>query len=505
MKELGKEFGLAFLRNFLEAAHAFGMIVSILLLYWLIRGRKRVQVRAVHLLAFLGVFFSYHTVISLGAESIDRYYRPIIPVMAVFAAGGLFCFLKDVRRRWIGVAVLICIGAWYTLASLRAPIRAHRAEQVVAGRWLATYDKDYRGYVVSAYSQPAFYAGMQFLSAKIGPQCVERLLNDQRAPKYWILERRNDQPYAVILRFLEEYHWKLLKTFPERDIRIYLNPQWLTGTIELPVVTPAGLEVGLIVANHEWQRIRLRGEFADPVIVAGLMASRGTEPAVVRVRVVDRAQFEVRLQEWENQDGLHRREIVYYLVAEKGRTPLDASRVLEADKLMATTSYPNWSQKDFARPFSSRPVVLSQIMSSLDTTAAVTRHRDVSKEGFGLTVQGAEAKGGQHEAELVGYIAVEPGAYRVGDWEWEVGLPDRAVTSERTSLPTRFGAIEVRVAEERSFDSEVYHAGEEVGYLVLGSNEAYLAQLQSCVGSDTAWLAALASAGSGVSTGKTLP
>jgi len=505
MKELGREFGLAFLRNFLEAAHAFGMIVSVSVLYWLIRGRKRVQRGAVHLSVFLGVFFSYHIVISLGAQSIDRYYRPIVPVMAVFAAAGLFCFLKDVRRRWIGVAVLICIGAWYTLASLRAPIRPHRAEQVEAGRWLGSYDAEYRGYVVSAYSQPAFYAGMQFVSAKVGPRCVERLFNDRRAPKYWILERRDDQPYAAIVRFLEEYHWKLLKTFPQRNIRIYLNPQWVTRTIELPVVTPAGLEVGLIVANHEWQRVRLRGNFADPVIVAGMISSRGADPAVVRLRILDRTQFEIRLQEWENQDGLHRREIVYYLVAERGRNSLDDARALEADKVVATASYPNWVNRRFGRPFSSRPVVLSQIVSFEDAAAAVTRQRDVSQEGFLLAVQGSEAKRGQHGEEEVGYIALEPGLYRLGDWEWEAALPDSKVTSERTSLPTQFGPIEIRVEEERSLDAEMYHVGEEVGYLAFGSNIAYLAQLQSCTGPDTARLATLGPPDTDVSTAKNFP
>jgi len=250
MKEFGRDFLKAFVQNFAEVQDAFGIAMCLLLLYFLFRGRKHLRAGALHLLLFLGAFFAYHVVISLAAWPIDRYYRPIMPMLSVFAAGGLFCVVRDVRKRRVGIALVAGLGGWYLLVGLHEPIRAHRFEQVVAGRWLADHDPTYRGYVVSSYSQTVLYAGMQFLDAEMGEERLERLANEQRAPKYCMLERHAEWQYPSLLRFLSDYHWRLLRTFPARKIRIWRNSQWITRTLALPRVCAAGPEVGVIAVDH---------------------------------------------------------------------------------------------------------------------------------------------------------------------------------------------------------------------------------------------------------------
>ncbi len=490
MKEFGSQFWCSFLFGSIEMAQAFGAVMCLSLVYFLVRGRRRLQAGGADFFLFLGALLAYHTVISLGAERIDRYYRPIMPLLCVFAAAGLFSLLKDVGKRWAGVALVIFVVLVYLAFSLRHPIRAHRREQVQAGRWLADHDPQYRGYVVSSYSQTVLYSNMQFLHSDVGREGLQRLADAWCAPKYALLDGHRE--CRTIARFLSENHWRLLRTFPERPIRVYRNPRWVRRTVRLPVVSSAGLEVGMVLADHQWQRVELQGSFSDPVIVAGLMSSLGAEPVLVRLRSVEPQRFEVRLQEWDHQDGSHQREILYYLVAERGITPLPGGGVLEADRLKGSSCFPDWIHRRFGAEFRRVPVVLSQVMSFNGAEPVLTRQGRISPAGFSVTMQHAEARKSPHPEEVIGYIAVEPGTYEMGPWQWEARVSWEPVAHVEGSFPTRFGAIRVRVEEECSADVETWHKGERFGYLAFGSAVAYLAQLQTCMGPDTARLASLA-------------
>jgi len=490
MKEFGKDFLLAFLQNFLTAGRAFG-VMGLLLIYYLVRGRRRLRAEPGQLFVVLGVFFAYHFVISLSACPIERYYRPAMPLLSVFAGAGLLCMLRDIGSRRVAVALVALLGLAAVAWSLREPIRAHRREQVVAGRWLREHDPRYKGFVVSSYSQTVLYSGMRYLDAEMGRTRLARLMNLPEAPKYMMLERHAERDYPRLLEFLADYQWKLLRTFPERKIRIWRNPRWISDSVRLPRIAAPGMEAGFAAVGDRWHRVELRGEFRDPVVVAGVTGSPHVEPTTVRVRAVTPRSFEVRLQEWDCQDGVHRREAVYYLVVERGVRRLPDGRLVQAGTTEVASCHPDWTHVGFPRAFGRVPLVITQVASAREPSAVVTRMRAVGPRGFDLTLQEEEAADGRHAQETVGWVALEPGLYRFGEWRWEAAVPREGVDTAGRTFATSFGPLTMRVQEEFSLDREMWHLEERVGYLLLGRTAACIARLQSCRGPDTARLAVL--------------
>ena len=64
-------------------------------------------------------------------------------------------------------------------------------------------------------------------------------------------------------------------------------------------------ETGTLDIDHEWVTVQLQNQFVDPVIVATSPTLNGSDGVTVRVRNVTPQQFEVRLHEWDCEDGPH--------------------------------------------------------------------------------------------------------------------------------------------------------------------------------------------------------
>ncbi len=152
-----------------------------------------------------------------------------------------------------------------------------------------------------------------------------------------------------------------------------------------------------------------------------------------------------------------------------------------------------WKTIRFPVQFSTAPVVFAQVVTENENTAVVTRMRNVSTAQFQLRLQEEEAEDGTHTAESVAWIAIEPGDV-TGSLPFEVSSrlasSSLATISFNTPKPTPgfIGAIQtfnennpanlrintlsstqarVFCQEEISFDPEVNHGFERVGFMAV--------------------------------------
>jgi hypothetical protein len=184
------------------------------------------------------------------------------------------------------------------------------------------------------------------------------------------------------------------------------------------LLTADQVETAEVVASHEWRRLEFTKPFTNPIVVAKALSYHEAEPTVVRIRGVDTTGFEVRLQSWTDEEGIHAPEAVGYLVIERGRYTVAGGTTVEAgtaevDRLHATVSLA------FSHPFQVTPVVLTAVSSANGADAVTGRPSRVGKSGFQFTLQ-QPSPGQEGAQETMAYIAWEPSSGRVDDLTFEV-------------------------------------------------------------------------------------
>ena len=263
-----------------------------------------------------------------------------------------------------------------------------------------------------------------------------------------------------------------------------------------PLPTLASFEAGRLTIQQPdrttWVTVNLSKTFAEPVVVVSPPTFDGGQPTTVRVRNVGSNSFEVQIDEWEYLDGWHAPEVLNYLVMEAGSSTL-AGLAVEAGRI---TVDQNFEAQSFAQSFPASPVVLVQCASENESVAVAPRLRNVTANGFEVRLQEEEAADGLHAEEALHYIALSPGAGNESDWKAEAASLGTVFTQQWKAIdflnsqtdPLFFAAmqsyqgsdpaalryralgstrVEVKVEEEQSRDSEVLHAREAIGYLVL--------------------------------------
>ncbi len=263
-----------------------------------------------------------------------------------------------------------------------------------------------------------------------------------------------------------------------------------------PPTTSAPFEAGKITIQQPdratWVTVNLSRTFTQPVVVVSPPTYDGSQPTTVRVRNVGSNSFEVQIDEWEYLDGWHVPEALSYLVVEAGSSTL-AGLDVEAGRLTVDERF---KAQSFAQSFPASPVVLVQCASENESVAVVTRLRNVTANGFEVRLQEEEAADGAHADEDLYYIALSPGTGNDADWQVEAASLGTSFTQQWKSIDflssqtdplfwaamqsyegsdpaaLRYRALdgsgtEVKVEEEQSRDSEVSHAREAIGYLVL--------------------------------------
>ena len=282
-------------------------------------------------------------------------------------------------------------------------------------------------------------------------------------------------------------------------------------------------ELGTLVKNqphaNAWHTVTLTRPYNNPVVILSLLSYNGAQPTTLRVRNVAADRFEFQLDEWDYADGAHTSETVGYLVVEAGTHTLEDGRRVQAGLANAGT---NPVQVDLAAGFGAGPVVLSQAVTTHDARAVVTRHRQVTQDGFTLYIQGQEANPG-HGSETVAWVAFEAGVGQTGGLAYEAGVTADAVTDGWYAIPfaqsyagsrvvlaamqrddganpaglrlrgLTASRVEVRVEEEQSADAEMTHTTEPVGYVVFAPGDLFSVSPLASVGSMPAHLNSLSS------------
>ncbi len=155
-----------------------------------------------------------------------------------------------------------------------------------------------------------------------------------------------------------------------------------------------------------------------------------------------------------------------------------------------------WKTIPFPIQFSQTPLVFTQIVTAEDITPVVTRIRNTSTTQFELKLQEEENGDQSHARESVAWIAIEPGA-QTEDYLLETGTVDIKnnwktinFSNSYSGSPNFFTSLQsvneidpsvvrarslgstsvsCKVLEEKSKDTEVAHALENMAYLAIGT------------------------------------
>lgn len=271
-------------------------------------------------------------------------------------------------------------------------------------------------------------------------------------------------------------------------------------TVEPEQITPDfNIELGELSIDHNWVRVDFTTSFQNPIVVAGPPSSTDPEPCIVRLQNINTNGFEIRLQEWDYQDGIHQPETVSFLVMEAGHYTLEDGRKVEAGSFLGTVKFATTS---FQNPFPTAPVLLTSVTTFNEANAVGGRLQNITPSGFDYYFREQESSKNAHVNETIHYIAWEPGKGTLGSMLYESRATSDTVTHnwQNTLFETTFNDLpllladmqthdgkdtsstrvnqiqttsaQIKVAEEQSKDDEVAHTTEVVGYIAFGSVNA---------------------------------
>jgi len=260
------------------------------------------------------------------------------------------------------------------------------------------------------------------------------------------------------------------------------------------IAADLNIETGEITVSSNWVRVPIASTFINPIVIAGPPGFNNAEPCVIRVRNVTPTGFEIKLAEWNYQDGVHPQETISYLIMEKGRHTLPNGSVVEAGSFTGTTKFKTVT---FNTVFPKAPVVLTTIASMNEADTISGRLNNIGIANFAYYFREQEKNSNNHRNETVHYIAWEPGKGTIGSMQYEVAKTVNAVTDAWYNAPfqTAFAqaplllagmqttantdtsalrvqqltttGFQVKVEEEQSKDSDVTHPAETIGYFTF--------------------------------------
>ena len=245
--------------------------------------------------------------------------------------------------------------------------------------------------------------------------------------------------------------------------------------------------------SEHWKTVHLPFNFIEnPIIFTQLTTNNEATAVTVRLRNINRNQFEIRLQEAETDDGTHLKEKVAWMAMETGEQI--ETYHWQADTIPLTHS---WTSIPFRERFSNIPLFFANMQTTRDADAATVRNTSVNWTNGRLRIQ-EENSGGvniAHSAETVAYLAMdeignlsnqaggiigETGRVKTTN-EWikitldndynnpvvianSLSLDDFDPATVRIQNVTN-NSFEVRVEEWSYLDGE--HRTETIGYLVI--------------------------------------
>jgi hypothetical protein len=262
-----------------------------------------------------------------------------------------------------------------------------------------------------------------------------------------------------------------------------------------PPLVPT-IEVGKLQLDHNWTWVDLKEPFRDPIVIAKSLSLNFRDPAVVRIRNVDSSGFEIRVQEWDYLDGVHKNEEVSFLVMDRGSYALEDGTLIEAGTF-ETSMVGSFGPVTFSQTFQTTPVIMASIASFNEEDTVTGRIRNITADGFEFCMQEQELNPKTHLTETINFIAGEPSTGNIGNFVFEFSKTRDVVRHHShniqfkypfKNIPLLFAdiqtgnemdtanvrwkkkdseAVKIHIDEEQSSDGETSHTSEVVGYLVL--------------------------------------
>lgn len=215
-----------------------------------------------------------------------------------------------------------------------------------------------------------------------------------------------------------------------------------------------GVYVTNLSAPASWSScVFASGYASQPVVIAGTPTNRNKFPQTVRVRNLSKGMFDLCLDMWEylGEKSFAANDTVAVMVfPSAGAYDLKG---IQARCGTAQASGAQWNRVTFEKPFAVTPVVLATQVSDGYAPAASVRVRNVTPEGFEVTLQYEAALEPGRNPETVCFAAITPGKGSIGSRKIEVGHSDTPVAGnffnaakveygDTFTAPAFFGAMQ---------------------------------------------------------------
>lgn len=250
-------------------------------------------------------------------------------------------------------------------------------------------------------------------------------------------------------------------------------------------------ERGTLTLTDAVMTVDLLKAYDNPVVVAFVKTLNGTEMVEARVSNVTGSSFDIRLQEPENQNGMHTSEEVSYMVLEAGRHVLANGAVIEAglvetDRVFQTSLNQGLESVAFQGELSGADTrVFATLNTMNDAEFATARVDDVSAGGFRVAMAEREADTTGHGSETIGYIAFQDGdfgsfstgAIRAGNTAvvtadtFDFAQVVRIDGTDPAVVRQDLTAGKVFLQEDTSRDTEVAHVLDTVAFVTFQADD----------------------------------
>jgi len=255
------------------------------------------------------------------------------------------------------------------------------------------------------------------------------------------------------------------------------------------VTGEVALEVGTLVFDpstadeNGWIHVEFSSAIADAVVVLGPMSTEGGEPVTAELANITSTGFDIRLSEFNYQDGTHLTETISWMAGSEGTHELaDGTRLT-----FGTQEVSGESAVDISYATESTPILLAGL--EIDQTATATyRLSDVDSDGATVQLQVQESLRGTQSglSGTVQWVTIEAGS---GDLlsSGTATVSSKATTISADTSEALFADMQTKnggdtavlrfdldadsfvlsVAEEQSKDIETSHVNETVSWVSI--------------------------------------
>jgi hypothetical protein len=190
--------------------------------------------------------------------------------------------------------------------------------------------------------------------------------------------------------------------------------------------------------DHRWNTVRLGPEFAEAAFFASPQTFTDPDTAAIRIRPTSRkGDLRLRLQEEQSHDRetTHQRESIAHLAFPTSEVIDDVSAAGIIHGQIVSSSPGDELSVPFPQTYRQPIVVVGIPLSSHSEGAFSVRLVEVGPAGFTVRLDREAAKTGYISPQVLNWIAMETGVYRIGQQLWRAGEITVPTTGEKIEIP----------------------------------------------------------------------